>query len=73
MNPKQINDIMVERNADAVFAFQVRNPLHNGHCLLLKDTREQLLKKGYKNPVLLPHPLGGWCKDDDVPLAPRIK
>ena len=23
MNPKQINDIMVERNADAVFAFQV--------------------------------------------------
>jgi len=73
MNPKQINDIMVERNADAVFAFQVRNPLHNGHCLLLKDTREQLLKKGYKNPVLLLHPLGGWCKDDDVPLAPRIK
>jgi len=73
MTPKQINDEMVSRGADAVFAFQVRNPLHNGHCLLLKDTRKQLLAKGYKNPVLLLHPLGGWCKDDDVPLAPRIK
>jgi len=73
MTPKQINDEMVKRGADAVFAFQVRNPLHNGHCLLLKDTRKQLLAKGYKNPVLLLHPLGGWCKDDDVPLAPRIK
>merc|ERR1711957_966722 len=73
MTPKQINDEMVSRGADAVFAFQVRSPLHNGHCLLLKDTRKQLLAKGYKNPVLLLHPLGGWCKDDDVPLAPRIK
>jgi len=56
-----------------VYAFQVRNPLHNGHVLLLKDTREQLLKQGYKNPILLLHPLGGWCKDDDVPLDTRMK
>jgi len=59
--------------ADAVFAFQVRNPLHNGHCLLLKQTRLDLIAQGYKNPVLLLHPLGGWCKDDDVPLGPRMK
>ena len=27
---------------------------------------------GYKNPTLLLHPLGGWTKDDDVPLAVRM-
>lgn len=73
MTPREINDEMKKRNADAVFAFQVRNPLHNGHCLLLKQTRLDLIEKGYKNPILLLHPLGGWCKDDDVPLGPRIK
>ena len=31
-----------------------------------------LLSKGFKNPVLLLHPLGGWTKADDVPLAVRI-
>ena len=38
----------------------------------MNDTRRQLLEKGYKNPVLLLHPLGGWTKDDDVPLSVRI-
>jgi 3'-phosphoadenosine 5'-phosphosulfate synthase len=38
--PSEIYDIAETRGADAVYAFQVRNPLHNGHCLLLKDTRE---------------------------------
>ena len=71
--PAEIKKIAEERNADAVYAFQVRNPLHNGHCLLLKDTREQLMKKGYKNPLLLLHPLGGWMKDDDVPLDYRMR
>lgn len=47
--------------------------MHNGHCLLLKDTREQLIKRGYKNPLLLLHPLGGWMKDDDVPLDYRMR
>jgi 3'-phosphoadenosine 5'-phosphosulfate synthase len=70
--PQEIADEIVARGADAVYAFQVRNPLHNGHVLLLKDTREQLLKLGYKNPILLLHPLGGWCKDDDVPLLDRM-
>jgi len=72
MTPVEINNKMKELNADAVYAFQVRNPLHNGHVLLLKDTREQLLKKGYKNPILLLHPLGGWTKDDDVPTDTRM-
>jgi len=39
----------------------------------LTDTREQLLKKGFKNPVLLLHPLGGWTKEDDAPLDTRMK
>lgn len=73
LTPEEINKIAAERNADAIYAFQVRNPLHNGHCLLLIDTREQLLKMGYKNPILLLHPCGGWTKDDDVPLDYRMK
>lgn len=39
----------------------------------MQDTRRQLLERGYKNPVLLLHPLGGWTKDDDVPLEWRMK
>lgn len=65
---KRINDIQ----ADAVFAFQLRNPIHNGHALLMKDCRRQLLERGYRKPVLLLHPLGGWTKDDDVPLDTRM-
>lgn len=72
LTPREISELIKVKGADAVYAFQVRNPLHNGHVLLLKDTREQLLKQGFKNPILLLHPLGGWCKDDDVPLVDRM-
>ena len=30
------------------------------------------MSRGYKKPVLLLHPLGGWTKDDDVPLSVSI-
>ncbi|KAF6773208.1 hypothetical protein AHF37_07164 [Paragonimus kellicotti] len=58
---------------NCVFAFQLRNPVHNGHALLMTETRRQLLEEhGFQNPVLLLHPLGGWTKPDDVPLDVRI-
>lgn len=41
-----------------MFAFQLRNPIHNGHALLMADTKRRLIEKGYKKPVLLLHPLG---------------
>ncbi len=52
---------------------QLRNPVHNGHALLMRDCRRQLESRGHSNPVLLLHPLGGWTKDDDVPLPVRME
>lgn len=72
LTPREIRNRINEIEADAVFAFQLRNPIHNGHALLMKDCRRQLLERGYKKPVLLLHPLGGWTKDDDVPLPVRM-
>lgn len=63
LTPNELRAKYMELNADAVFAFQLRNPIHNGHALLMRDCRRQLLERGYKNPVLLLHPLGGWTKD----------
>lgn len=73
LTPNELREKYRELNADAVFAFQLRNPIHNGHALLMKDCRRQLLERNYKNPILLLHPLGGWTKDDDVPLDVRMK
>jgi len=73
LTPNELRAKFREMNADAVFAFQLRNPVHNGHALLMSDTKRRLLEKGYSKPVLLLHPLGGWTKDDDVPLPVRIK
>ncbi|CAK9300525.1 unnamed protein product [Gordionus sp. m RMFG-2023] len=71
--PNQLRQKFKQMKADAVFAFQLRNPIHNGHALLMRDTDRQLRERGYKKPILLLHPLGGWTKDDDVPLPVRIK
>lgn len=73
LSPSELREEFTRRNADAVFAFQLRNPVHNGHALLMTDTRRRLLEMGYKNPVLLLHPLGGYTKADDVPLSWRMQ
>ncbi|KAL1295780.1 hypothetical protein HN51_056620 [Arachis hypogaea] len=73
LSPSELRNEFAKRNADAVFAFQLRNPVHNGHALLMTDTRKRLLDMGYKNPILLLHPLGGYTKADDVPLEWRMK
>ncbi|XP_064458187.1 bifunctional 3'-phosphoadenosine 5'-phosphosulfate synthase-like isoform X1 [Ornithodoros turicata] len=71
--PRELRRAFSKMGADAVFAFQLRNPVHNGHALLMQDTRRRLNAKGYQKPVLLLHPLGGWTKDDDVPLPVRMR
>ncbi|XP_047333941.1 ATP sulfurylase 1, chloroplastic-like [Impatiens glandulifera] len=73
LSPSELRDEFTRRNADAVFAFQLRNPVHNGHALLMTDTRRRLLDMGFKNPILLLHPLGGYTKADDVPLSWRMQ
>ena len=72
LTPTELKEKFKQLQADAVFAFQLRNPIHNGHALLMSDCKRQLLERGYKKPVLLLHPLGGWTKDDDVPLKVRM-
>eukprot|EP00957_Ditylum_brightwellii_P048835 3705375-Ditylum_brightwellii.AAC.1 len=57
-----------EKGADTVYAFQTRNPTHAGHAYLMRSAGEDLKAQGYQNPVLWLSPLGGWTKDDDVPL-----
>ncbi|KAM1550030.1 hypothetical protein ACFX10_042337 [Malus domestica] len=73
LSPQQLRKEFDRRRADAVFAFQLRNPVHNGHALLMNDTRRRHLDMGYKNPILLLHPLGGFTKPDDVPLDVRME
>ncbi|KAM9315145.1 bifunctional 3'-phosphoadenosine 5'-phosphosulfate synthase 1 isoform 1-T1 [Pholidichthys leucotaenia] len=73
LTPTELRQKFKEFDADTVFAFQLRNPVHNGHALLMQDTRKQLIAEGYRKPVLLLHPLGGWTKEDDVPLHWRMK
>ncbi|XP_062109474.1 ATP sulfurylase 2-like [Humulus lupulus] len=73
LSPQQLREEFDSRKADAVFAFQLRNPVHNGHALLMNDTRRSLIEMGYKNPILLLHPLGGFTKVDDVPLDVRME
>ena len=39
---------------------------------MIKDTIQKM-KQLYKNPIVLIHPIGGYTKDDDVPLHVRMK
>lgn len=72
LSPRQLREEYKNRNADAVFVFQLRNPIHNGHALLMTSCREELISRGFKNPILLVHQIGGKVKGDDIPLEVRI-
>jgi len=73
LTQRELMEKFASMGADVIYAFQTRNPTHAGHAYLMKNGREQLLAKGYKNPVLWLSPLGGWTKSDDVPLDVRVK
>eukprot|EP01033_Poteriospumella_lacustris_P002066 gene2066-1505_t len=73
LTAKEVMREFEKKNADAVYAFQTRNPTHAGHAYLMRTAREILKKKGYSNPILWLSPLGGWTKSDDVPLDVRVK
>ena len=53
--------------------FHVLSSVTDFIFLVQQDTREKLLSRGFKKPILLLHPLGGWTKQDDVPLPVRMK
>lgn len=72
LTPRQLHEEYKKRNADAVFVFQLRNPIHNGHALLMTSCRDELKARGFRNPVLLVHQIGGKVKGDDIPLHTRI-
>lgn len=36
LTPNELRAKFKEINADAIFAFQLRNPIHNGHALLMQ-------------------------------------
>ena len=57
--------ITVSEESKLSYLFTIMTPSTNH--------RRQLESRGYKRPVLLLHPLGGWTKDDDVPLAIRME
>lgn len=73
LTPTELRNRFKEMGADVVLAFQTRNPTHAGHAYLMNNAREQLIAQGYKNPVLWLSPLGGWTKEDDVPLDVRVR
>eukprot|EP00547_Thalassionema_nitzschioides_P003051 CAMPEP_0194207818 /NCGR_PEP_ID=MMETSP0156-20130528/6458_1 /TAXON_ID=33649 /ORGANISM="Thalassionema nitzschioides, Strain L26-B" /LENGTH=1152 /DNA_ID=CAMNT_0038934675 /DNA_START=73 /DNA_END=3531 /DNA_ORIENTATION=+ len=73
---KTARELMAEfsaKGADTVYAFQTRNPTHAGHAYLMRSAGEDLRSQGYQKPVLWLSPLGGWTKDDDVPLDVRVR
>ena len=41
LTPQELRDKFKAIGADAVFAFQLRNPVHNGHALLMQVQNEQ--------------------------------
>lgn len=58
LKPNELRAEFVKRQSDAVFAFQLRNPIHNGHALLMQVNSVQftsvhIISKCHYIPMLL--------------------
>jgi 3'-phosphoadenosine 5'-phosphosulfate synthase len=73
LSARELREELAMKGADVVYAFQTRNPTHAGHAYLMRTAGERLKAQGYTRPVLWLSPLGGWTKEDDVPLDVRVK
>jgi len=68
LTPNELRAEFERRGADAVFAFQLRNPIHNGHALLMQVRAKKtvcmsrLVAGGTWVSVLLLSP--GYTRDD---------
>lgn len=43
LTPNELRAEFKRRGADSVFAFQLRNPIHNGHALLMRVSSSVVL------------------------------
>ena len=62
--PNELRKTFKQMDADAVFAFQLRNPVHNGHALLMRvsgcttDVHTLLLMHNtHRHHITLFHPM----------------
>jgi ATP sulfurylase len=53
LTPNEIREKSKEMGADAVFAFQLRNPIHNGHALLMQVISTKATTNLLRNQVFV--------------------
>ncbi len=69
--PREVRDLLHEKNWNAVVAFQTRNPLHRAHEYALVYGLEKLMRDGFNAGAVL-NPLIGETKGDDVSAEIRM-
>ena len=52
---QQMQELWALRDSDSVIAFQLDEPMHNGHLLNILTLRNSLIEDGAKNPQVLIH------------------
>jgi sulfate adenylyltransferase len=71
LSPRQVRQLLAEKDWDRVVAFQTRNPLHRAHEYALVYGLETLLRAGHNAGACL-NPLIGETKGDDVDADVRM-